>query len=260
MLDAVRSSGVFASTAIIETTDIGPNCQVSDFAVIRKGVSLGEGVIIHPHVVINENVRIGDGVEVHAGSVIGKVPSGAHILSHRPHCEMQLSIGEGCSIGPHAVVYYDVIIGGYTLVGDGASIREQCRIGAYSLISRCVTVNCNTRIGNRVKIMDNTHITGNAWIGDHVFISTGVSTTNDNFQTSKYDKELMQGPCIMNFARVAAGAILLPGVVIGEGAVVGAGCLVTRDVPAHSLVKGLPGRPTNLRESKIDPKLLEPSF
>ncbi len=231
-----------ASTAVIETSDIGRNCSISDFAVIRKGARLGEGVIVHPHVVINENVVIGDGVELHAGAVIGKLPTGAHILSRKPHCEKILSIGKGCSIGPHAVIYYEVQIGEYTLVGDGASIREQCDVGAYSLISRCVTVNCNTHIGNRVKIMDNTHITGNAWVGDNVFISTGVSTTNDNFKHAQYDEARMQGPSIMRFARIGAGVILLPGVTIGEAALVGAGSVVTKDVLPGSLVKGVPGR------------------
>lgn len=173
----------FASSAIIETDDIGEGCRISCFSVVRKGARLGRGVIVHEHVVINENAVIEDGVELFPGTVIGKAPGGGHILSRKPHYEKTVVIGAGCSIGPHAVIYYDVEIGERTLVGDGASIREQCRIGANTLISRCVTVNCDTRIGSRVKIMDNSHITANAWIGDYVFISTGVSTTNDNFNT-----------------------------------------------------------------------------
>ena len=231
-----------ASTAVIESDDIGEGCHIGNFSVVRKGARLGKGVIVHEHVVINENAVIGDGAELFPGTIIGKAPGGGHILSRKPHYEKKVVIGAGCSIGPHAVIYYDVEIGDATLVGDGASIREQCRIGTNTLISRCVTVNCDTRIGNRVKIMDNTHITANAWIGDYVFISTGVSTTNDNFRTREYDEASMKGPVIMNFARIGAGATLLPGVVIGEGALVGAGCLVTRDVNPKSVVKGVPGR------------------
>ena len=75
----------------------------------------------------------------------------------------------------HAIIY--IFIG--TLIGDGASIREQCRIGDNCIVSRLVTINYNAKIGNRTKIMDNTHITGNMEIGDDVFISV-VATTNDN--------------------------------------------------------------------------------
>ncbi len=261
MSEEVQDLGIRASTAVVESNDIGQNCSISDFSVIRRGVRLGnnvvihshvvihedailgDGVIVHPHVVINANAVIGAGSELHPGTVIGKLPAGGHILSRKPHCDTTVSVGEGCAIGPNAVVYYEVEIGDYALLGDGASVREQCKIGAYSLISRCVTINCNTVIGSRVKIMDNTHITGNAWIGDHVFISTGVSTTNDNFKSGEtYDEAYMKGPMIMNDVKIGAGATLLPSVVIGEGAVVGAGCLVTKDVEARSLVKGLPGR------------------
>ena len=242
MNEAAQQFAGFAETAVIESEEIGKNCVISDFSIIRRGARLGDNVVVHPHVVINENAVIGDGVELFPGTIIGKEPGGGHILSRKPHCEKRVTIGAGCAIGPHAVVYYDVEIGQHCLVGDGASIREQCRIGNNTLVSRCVTINCNTRIGSRVKIMDNTHITGNAWIGDHVFISTGVSTTNDNFKLREYDETRMQGPTIMNFARIGAGATLLPGVVIGEAALVGSGCLVTKDVNPNTLVKGVPGR------------------
>jgi acetyltransferase-like isoleucine patch superfamily enzyme len=91
--------------------------------------------------------------------------------------------------------------------------------------------------------MDLTHITGNCHIGDNVFISIHVSTVNDNVVVDReYVEERIQGPTIENNVSIGAGAILLPSVRIGEGSFVGAGALVTRDVPPHVLVLGIPAK------------------
>lgn len=78
------------------------------------------------------------------------------------------------------VLYAGTQIGSHNLLGDFCSIREECQIGNYCIISRNVSVNYNTKIGNDTKIMDNSHITGNMIIGNHVFITVLVATTNDN--------------------------------------------------------------------------------
>jgi acetyltransferase-like isoleucine patch superfamily enzyme len=91
--------------------------------------------------------------------------------------------------------------------------------------------------------MDLSHITGNCEIGNNVFVSVLVSTTNDNVVvTREYEEEQIQGPRIQNGATIGAGACLLPGVVIGEGALVGANAVVTSDVQPYDLVMGIPAR------------------
>jgi acetyltransferase-like isoleucine patch superfamily enzyme len=68
-------------------------------------------------------------------------------------------------------------------------------------------------------------------------------TTNDNFMgRTERRRELMKGPTIRRGARVGGGAILLPGVEIGEEAFVGAGAVVVRDVPPRAVVVGNPAR------------------
>jgi acetyltransferase-like isoleucine patch superfamily enzyme len=228
--------------AIVCTDRIGKNVTVSEFAVVREGTDLGDNVTIHPHVVIEKGVRIAEGVEIFPGSYVGKRPDGAGATSRPIRYDPTVSIGSNCRIGPNAVIFYDVEIGQNTLIGDGASIREQVRIGDRCVISRYVTVNYNTIIGSRTKIMDLTHITGNCRVGDDVFIGALVSTANDNALTSRKYTERDIGPTISNKSTIGNGAIILPGVLVGEGAVVGAGSVVTRDVEPFHLVMGVPAR------------------
>ena len=102
------------------------------------------------------------------------------------------------------------------------SIREQCKVGSRCVISRYVTINYNTVIGDRTKIMDLSHITGNCTIGNDVFISVSVGMTNDNaIGKLGFEKGKIIGPTIKDGAAIGAGAILLPGVVIGKDSVVG---------------------------------------
>jgi acetyltransferase-like isoleucine patch superfamily enzyme len=226
---------------------------VSDFAILGSGVSIGpfavigaakigQDCVIHPHVVIADGVTIGNSVEVFPGAFLGKEPKGAGATSRTPIFGRRIEIGDGCSIGPHCVIYYDVIIGSFTLLGDGASIREQCRVGSNCIISRYVTINYNTLVGDRVKVMDMTHLTGNMTIADGAFVSTGVSTANDNVVTSGYSDDYM-GPKIGSAAVIGAGAVLLPGVSIGAASFVAAGAVVTRNVESGAIVVGTPARP-----------------
>lgn len=229
--------------AVVQTDEIGDDVDIAEFAVIRPGVRLGRGVRIHPHVVIATGVHLEDDVEVFAGAFLGKEPKGAAATARTIEYERRVIIGQGSSVGPHAVIFFDVEVGAGTLIGDGASIREQCRVGSRCIIGRYVTLNYNAKIGDRTRIMDLTHITGNSVIGDDVFISVLVSTANDNEMVARrYDADKIVGPHIGNRVSVAEGACILPGVRIGEGAIVGAGAVVTKDVAPYSLVMGVPAR------------------
>lgn len=234
---------MISKLSVVETQDIGANVEIAEFSVVRSGARIGNNVCIHPHVVINAGVLIGDGVEIFPGAFIGKPPKGAGATARPISYIPKVEIGSDCSIGPNAVVFYDVTIGHNTLLGDGASLREQVRVGHHCLISRYVTINYNTMIGNYTRIMDMTHITGNCRIGNNVFISALVSSANDNVVVSRlYDDEMIMGPQVEDDATIGAGACLLPGVRVGKGAFVGAGAVVTKDVQPYDLVMGVPAR------------------
>jgi acetyltransferase-like isoleucine patch superfamily enzyme len=222
--------------------------EIHEYAIVRRGAVLGRNVVIHPFVVIGEGVTLDEGVEVFPGAVIGKEPKGAGATARPAPFERVIHIGANSSIGPHAVIFYDVEIGQHTLIGDGASIREKCRVGEFCIISRYVTLNYSVTVGNRSKIMDLTHITGNCTVGDDVFISIHVSTTNDNrLGKGGYQEDRIVGPQIEDGALIGAGASILPSVRIGRGAVVGSGAVVTRDVPAGAVVMGIPAKPVRIR-------------
>jgi acetyltransferase-like isoleucine patch superfamily enzyme len=229
--------------AVVKTEKIGNEVLIGEFSVIEEDVFIGNNVIIHPNVVISAGVIIKDGVEIFPGALIGKEPKGAGSLARTPVFERKVLIGANSSIGPNAVIFYDVEIGEQTLIGDGASIREQCRIGSNCIISRYVTINYNTIVGDRTKIMDLTHITGNCIIGNDVFISINVGTVNDNNIGKEGYSERVLGPVIEDGAAIGAGATLLPRVVIGKNSIVGANSLVTKNVKENSLVMGSPAKP-----------------
>ena len=229
--------------AIVQTDQIGSNVVIQEFAVIRPNVVLGNNVIIHPHVVIEENVIIGDGTEIFPGAHVGKLPKATSAVARAITYESRLSIGPGCAIGPHTTIYYDVVIGANTLVGDGASIREKCRVGDRCIVGRNVCLNYNTIVGNNVKIMDHSWLSGNMTVGNDVFISGGVMTTNDNNMGAYgYHEHDIIGPTIGDGVKIGAGAVLLPRVVIGENAIIAAGAIVTKDVAPNKIVKGVPAR------------------
>jgi len=111
------------------------------------------------------------------------------------------------------------------------------------VVGRGTLVENDTTIGAMSRIQAEAYITAYSTLEEHVFIAPCVVTTNDNFMgRTERRLELMRGPTIRRGARVGGGAILCPGVEIGEDAFVGAGAVVTKDVPPRVVVVGNPAR------------------
>jgi len=214
---------------------------------IARGVVVGRGARLGAHVVLHPKVRLADGVVVMDGAVIGRVPVPTATTTRRvKSAYAPVEIGEGSVIGANAVLYTDVKLGRDVLVGDLTSIREGSRVGDGAVIGRGVMALYGATVGRFSRIQDQVHLVGGIVVEDHVFIGMGVMTANDNdvyITRFGIGRLSLKAPVIRRFAVVGTGATILPGIEVGEGALVGAGSVVTRDVPAWTVVAGVPARP-----------------
>jgi acetyltransferase-like isoleucine patch superfamily enzyme len=142
-----------------------------------------------------------------------------------------------------AIVFAGSHVGVRVILGDQSCVRERVTIGDDVVVGRGALVENDTTIGALTKIQAEAYITAYSTLEDNVFIAPCVVTTNDNFMgRTEQRHEHVQGPTIRRGARVGGGAVLCPGIEIGEDAFVGAGAVVTKDVPPRVVVVGNPAR------------------
>lgn len=208
--------------------------------ILGKKVKIGKNVIFGFNVVICDNVIIGDNVQIHHNAVIGQQPFSSLLLTKRSNIQSPTKIENDVVIGSNSVIYAGCSIGDKTIISDSVVLREKCEIGKECIIGTGVTMNIGAILKNRIRVVNSSHITANTIIEDDVFISTHVCTTNDNnMDRSPFE---LKGVHMKKGATIGAGAIFLPGITVGEEAVVGAGAVVTKDVPAKSVVMGIPAK------------------
>jgi acetyltransferase-like isoleucine patch superfamily enzyme len=198
---------------------------IAPTAVVVPGTELAEHVVIEDH------------------TVVGKQPTLGRSSTAQRDPLPPLIVGEGCSILAGAVVFAGTRLGAHVIVGDRACVRERVVIGDGSVVGAGVLVENDVTVGARCRIQAGAYITAHTTIEDDVFVAPGVVTTNDNFMgRTERRHALRRGPTIRRGARVGGGAVILPGVEIGEEAFVAAGAVVLRDVPARAVVVGNPAR------------------
>ncbi|OGO19657.1 MAG: transferase [Chloroflexi bacterium RBG_16_48_8] len=139
-------------------------------------------------------------------------------------------------------------IGFGTKVWHQAQVREGAVIGNNCILGKDVYIDLDVVIGNNVKIQNGALIYHGATLEDGVFIGPQACLTNDRFPRAirsdgdlKTENDWVVQPILIRYgASIGAGAIVMPGVTIGRFAMVAAGAVVTRDVPHHGLVMGVP--------------------
>jgi len=140
-------------------------------------------------------------------------------------------------------------------LGPGVSLSKfinlyGCEVGDNSKIGAFVEIQKNAKIGKNCKISSHTFICEGVIIEDNVFVGHGVTFINDSYPRATTRSGEMQTEQDWNIeptlvrkgASIGSGATVLANITIGENALIGAGSIVTRDVPANTIVAGYPAR------------------
>jgi acetyltransferase-like isoleucine patch superfamily enzyme len=125
-----------------------------------------------------------------------------------------------------------------------------CRIGDHTKIGPFVEVQRNAMVGRNCKIQSHSFICEGVTIEDEVFVGHGVMFINDRYPRATTDAGVLQAESdwtvvhttVRKGASIGSNATILCGVTVGEGAIVGAGSVVTKDVPARTVVAGNPAK------------------
>jgi bifunctional UDP-N-acetylglucosamine pyrophosphorylase / glucosamine-1-phosphate N-acetyltransferase len=190
--------------------------QIVDSSSVYIGddVEIGADTVVHPFSTISGPTRIG------SNCVIGPA---SHISASE--------IGEACTVLSSTVensrVGDEVIIGPYAHLRPGSIIGSQVHIGNYAEIK-------GSTLGPRTKMHHMSYV-GDAQIGADVNIGAGTVTCN-------FDGVAKHRTVVEDGAFIGSDTMLRAPVTVGSGAYTGAGSVVVHDVPAHTVVAGVPAR------------------
>ncbi|MGD6807281.1 MAG: acyltransferase [Candidatus Bathyarchaeia archaeon] len=140
--------------------------------------------------------------------------------------------GVGIVEGKNVQIGQNCAIWNYVVIGDNTKIGEGCIIGSFVDLGKDVV------LGKNCNIQAHVTISNGCVLGDNVFIAPNSSLLNDKYPKSTF----MTPPVIKDGAAIGGGVTILPNVKVGEKAVVGGGSVVTKDVPAKTVVAGCPAK------------------
>lgn len=233
------------TSVIHPSATIGADTVIGEFCVVGENVRIGRGCRIGHHVVLHADTVVGDTVRIDDHAALGKKPmKAANSATTREQELPPLTVGELCIVGTGVVLYRGAAIDPKVLMADLCTVRENVTIGRGTIVGRGVTVENFCTVGRYCKLESECYITAYSTLEDRVFIAPGVVTSNDNFvgRTAERFKHF-KGVTVRKGGRIGAGTVLLPGVTVGEDALVAAGSVVSRDVPARTIVLGTPAKP-----------------
>jgi len=232
------------NAALHPSATLGAGTTYGEGCVFGSGVRVGPGCVIGHHGVFHADTVIGSGVRIDDHATLGKTPMrAANSAVTREQALPPLTVGDACIVGTGVVLYRGAAIDSKVLLADLCTVRENVTIGRGTIVGRGVTVENVCTIGRYCKLESECYITAYSELEDRVFVAPGVVTSNDNYvgRTAERFKHF-KGVRVRKGGRIGAGAVVLPGVTIGEDGLVAAGSVVTRDVPARTIVLGSPAK------------------
>ena len=214
--------------------------SVAPGLVLGPGATVGARVTFGANVVVHDDVVIGDDVTIQDGVILGKSPKLSPTSTADSEIADPLVIEAGATICAQAIVFAGARIGAGAIVGDQSYVRERAVIGAGTVVGRGTCVDNDVVVGAGVKLQSHVYLTAYSVVEDDVFVGPCAMTTND--QTMARPGDDLRGATLRRGCRIGGGAVLLPGVQVGEEGFVAAGSVVTRDVPPGALVMGTPAK------------------
>jgi len=161
-------------------------------------------------------------------------------------------VNEHCSIAPDVKLGKGVKLSKFINM-YGCEVGDDTKIGAF------VEIQKGASVGRRCKISSHSFICEGVTIEDNVFIGHGVMFINDIYPRATANGALqteadwkVERTIIKNGASIGTGATILANVTIGENAIIGAGSVVTKNVPANSIVAGNPAKVLRKIESPVE--------
>ncbi len=126
----------------------------------------------------------------------------------------------------------------------GCTIGDDTKVGTFVEIQKNATIGKNCKISSHTFICEGVHIEDNVFVGHNVtFINDKIpkSVNEDGSMQSENDWKVVE-TFIKKGSSIGSSATIMCGVTVGEGAIVGAGAVVTKNVPANSVVAGVPAK------------------
>ena len=142
-------------------------------------------------------------------------------------------IDDGCTIGENTKIWHFCHIISGTTIGDNCSLGQNVMAGP------------DVSIGNNCKIQNNVSLYKGVTLEDDVFCGPSCVFTNVlTPRASVNRKDEFAETHVRKGVSIGANATIVCGIELGEYSLIGAGAVVTKDVPAHALIKGIPGKIT----------------